>query len=331
MNKRLLILFFLMTCLIFTLISCGEKEKNKPVSSVSSSSNFTPDNQNPNPPPVIDNEGCNHIFSSASVDTKTDSNYAISLKRKCNVCYKEITNEAISWVEAEEWRNAFSFENMKSFTLIHGVNNTDYSESITKKYKTVNNIYTEEYFISDPCENSEYYVNENLSGYKIMYSDFTYSPEKRAFVYQLNDTSYIEIMFADKKLLSISTVSLKNEIEEKSTFYYLNQGLINVSVPSYFFERYESMISVDSLKNAKVSSSDAEKINSLLGSIDFNSIRYEISYLENSVLGICFYFDQTLTDPIFNSTYDKITISAQHDIIKELTIGNNSYVFDWYL
>ena len=217
---------------------------------------------------------------------------------------------------------------MKSFTLINGVLTTDYCENIAKKYKTVNNVYTEEYFVLSPKENSSYYVTENLSGYKIMYSDFTYNPEKRAFVHQINDTSYIEIMFSEKKLLSISTVSIKDSQETKTTFYYLNQGLVSVSVPSYFFERYQSMISVEALKNAKASLDDAEKINTLLSSISFENTRYEISYSENGGMGVCFYFDQAQTDPIFNDTYNEIYISSEHDTIKELKIGNNTYLFE---
>lgn len=328
MIKRFLFLFLLITCLIFTLISCKGKEENTPVTSFSSTQGTMKDNQNPTPPPVVDNNKCEHIFSSVTVDKNTDSNYAVLLKSKCSICYKEITKEALCSVEAEEWRNALSLDGMKSFTLVNGVTSTDYCENIARRYKTVNDVYTEEYFIRNAKENSIYYVNENLLGYKIMYSDFEYNPEKRAYVYKLNDTSFVEIMFFDKKLLSISTVSLENEQEHKSTFYYLNQNLVSVSVPDYFFERYENMVSVEALKNAKVSSSDAEKINSLLTSISFEEIRYDISYSEHGGMGICFYFEESQVDPIFGDAYNEISISAEHDVMKELKIGNNTYVFE---
>ena len=71
-----------------------------------------------------------------------------------------------------------------------------------------------------------------------------------------------------------------------------------------------------------------EKLNLLLSSISFDG-QYEVAYEENSDIGIHFYFDEALTDPIFNESYTEISISVSDDKIESVKIGNNTIDFKY--
>ena len=49
--------------------------------------------------------------------------------------------------------------------------------------------------------------------------------------------------------------------------------------------------------------------------------------VENGGLSVYFYYENSQTDPIFNSQYNTVTISAQDERIKSITIGNSTLVF----
>lgn len=327
MNKRLFILIFWGMCLFFILCSCScEKDTDSSFISSSQSSGIK-DNQNTPETPRVEEE-CDHLWYDVTVNTDTESTNTVILEGNCSLCTDFISKEVLTWVSYKEWGMAFSADGMKNFTVNNGINYTNYDENNASSQRVQNNIHTEEYFINSPYKNSSYYVNENFSGYSIMYGDFAYSNDKKAFVHKINDTSSIEIRFADKQLLSISTVSTDEGHTKTSTTYYLNQGKISVDVPEYFFERFDNMIKVDTLMTSSIGFSDAEKISEFLSSLTFDG-RYEVAYTENGGLGVHFYFENEKTDPVFNGSYKEISIVAKDDRITELIIGNNTVEFTY--
>ena len=325
MKKKIFALIFALVCLALLICSCGDDEHtHESTTQPSSITSGIPDNQNP-PSPPAPQEPCDHLWSYVTVSTDTESVYYAKISGTCSICLRALSATIDTSIDnPEEWRNALSADNLKSFTVVNGVNYANYDENGCFVWRVVNDIQTEEYYVSSDTQNSAYYVNEYFLGYSLKFENFTYDREKRAFVNQINDTSYIEIMFADKKIFSISTVSTGEGHEVKSTTLYLNHNKITVSVPDYFFDRYAEMTALDVISSKNISKDYAEKIYAVLTDISFETSKYEVAYAENGALGVHFYLENQALDPIFGTYYSEVSVSFYNDTITSVTIGANT-------
>ncbi|MBE6673917.1 MAG: hypothetical protein E7596_02285 [Ruminococcaceae bacterium] len=332
MNRRIFLLILVTLCLIFGLCSCscstdeGEHNHNHNTQSSvpSSTSNSTrPDNQNPTPPNT--DIKCEHYWYNVEIDKNTSSTSSVYLKGRCYLCGDELLREAITTVSLSEWKNALSSENLKSFTVFNGHTYSNYDEKSSSSWKIENDIFTEDYFINSN-KNSSSYLTDKYSGYSLMYSKFTYNMESRTYVYTIDESSSIELGFADGQLISHSSTSKNGENTKKSDTLYLNHNKINVSIPDYFFDIFNKMIAEENLTSTSLSSNMRKDLAEFLKTLTFDG-SIEISFLENGGLSVYFYYENSKTDPIFNEQYSSITIVGKDEKIKSITIGNYSLVF----
>ena len=320
--KKIKILFLILAvaCLIFALCACScEAPDSDNSTSSSHEHSHAPDNQNPEPPKSPEKE-CLHYWYNVTVDRSTSAKGSVILNGECWNCGDKLTKEVITFIDREEWASAMSQEGMKSFTLNNGITYTNYDEngSMSWRVSGESKIYTEEYFVNTG-KNSVNYVTENFSGYLLMYNDFKYDDQTKSYVHKINDTSRVEIMFADGKLFSVITVSGSSKTEYK----YLNHGVASAGVPQYFFNMYENVISEEAIKNTSLSADMAEKVSAFLKTLSFE-LPHEISFLENGGLSVYFYVANGENDPIFGEKYESVTVVAQDEKITGLTIGNNT-------
>lgn len=332
MNKRIFLLILATLCLIFGLCSCScstdDNEHNHNHSTGSSTINSTgnstrPDNQNPEPPNT--DIKCEHYWYNVEIDKETSSTSSVYLKGSCYLCGDSLMREAITTVSLSEWKKALSSEELKSFTVFAGNSYTDYDESSALSWKIDNDIFTEDYYINS-TKNSTSYLTEKYSGYSLMYSKFTYNMDSRTYVYNLDESSTIELGFADGQLIYHSSTSKNGDNVKKSDTLYLNHNKITVSVPDYFYDIFDKMIAEENLTSTSLSASMRTKVAEFLKSLNFDG-SFEISFLENGGLSVYFSYENSKTDPIFNEQYSSITIYAQDEKIKSITIGNSSLVF----
>ena len=234
--------------------------------------------------------------------------------------------EAITTVSLGEWKKALSSEDLKSFTVFAGNSYTDYDETSSLSWRIINDIFSEDYYINSSTKNSAAYLNENYGGYALMYNKFTYSMETRTYIYEVNENSRVELGFADGNLIYHSTTSKNGENIKKSDTLYLNHNKIEITVPDYFYEIYEKMIAEENIVSSSLSASMRKTVAEFLKTLTFDGT-FEISFLENGGLSVYFSYENTQTDPIFNSQYNSITISAQDERIESITIGNSTLIF----
>lgn len=331
MKKKAFLLILVTLCLIFTLCSCscttdnGEHNHNHSTGSSvdnSTGSSTRPDNQNPTPPNT-DIE-CEHYWYNVEIDKATSSTSSVYLKGTCYLCGDSLMREAITTVSLSEWKAALSSEELKSFTVFAGNNYTDFDENSSLSWRIKNDIFSEDYYINSN-KNSASYLEEKYGGYSLMYSKFTYSMETRTYIYDLDESTKVELGFADGQLIYHSTTKNGENIKKSETLY-LNHNKITISVPNYFYEIFERMIAEENLTSTSLSASMRNDVAEFLKELTFDG-SFEISFLENGGLSVYFLYENSLTDPIFNSQYNSITILAQDEKIKSVTIGNSTLVF----
>lgn len=320
---KALLLILAVTCLIFTICACSCEAPDAD-NSTSSSFEHTnkPDNENPDQPKPPEKE-CVHYWYNVTVDRNTSAEGSVFLNGECWNCGDKLSKEVITLIDRDEWSAALSPDGMKSFTLNNGITYTNYDENGYMSWRMAGDakIYTEEYFVNTG-KNSQTYVTESFSGYLLMYNDFKYDNETKSYVYKINDTSRVEIMFADGNVFSLATVSGSSKTEYK----YLNYGVASAAVPQYFFDIYESVTSKDGIDKTSLSDDMKEKVLEFLKSIDFSGA-HEISFLENGGLSVYFYISNGENDPIFGEKYESVTVVARDEKIESLTIGNNTISF----
>ena len=324
MKKRLFFIICAVMCLFLVLCSCSceSEDTTETTNSHVHGTGDRPDNQNPSEPPKLDID-CKHYWHNVTFDTNTDSTGSAIIKGVCYLCGESLSKEVVTRINHEEWAVALSSESLNNFTVINGVNYTNYSENGSMSWRVVNDIHTEEYFVNNPERSSIEYA-KNFLGYAGMHQLFTYEESSRAYVYEIDSEHSVKIAFADNKLFSLTTVSPENE----TTTMYVNYGTASTQIPDYFFERYNKIIDTESLKNASVSQSDAEKINAFLKGMSFES-KYEVAYTENGGLSVYFYIENGENDPIFGGEYTFVSVVASDDKITSLTVGANSIEFSY--
>ena len=327
MNKRIFLLILTTLCLIFVLCSCSCDNENHDHNHITSSSkgDIILDNQNPEPPPLV-NKPCDHYWCKVEIDKNTDSTSSVYLKGECYLCGDYLNDEVVTIVSYEEWKNALSHIGLNSFTTYIGDTYTDYTENSTRVWKVENSIFTEEFFINSQ-NNANSYVTESFSGYALMYNSFVYNKDTRTYIYTIDETSYIELGFADGKLNYHATVSVVDHNEQKSVTLYLNHGKINIELPDYFNEIYGSATSKEVIDKTTLTPSMANDVYGFISSLKFEG-SYEVSFLANSKLSVHFYTKGD-SDPIFNEAYESVTVVIDNDKLEALKIGNNTIEFDY--
>ena len=326
MSKKFKIIFSIlaMACLIFAICACScEAPESSSSTESSHDHDHTEDNQKPAEPQPPEKE-CVHYWYNVTTDTGTASNGAIILNGECFNCGDKLSKEVVTRIEYEQWKSALSFEGVKSFTLNSGVTYTDYDETGSMSWKITgeSKIYTEEYFVN-MGKTAQAYVTESFSGYLLMYNSFKYDEATRSYIYQISDTSHVEIMFADGKIFSLSTVGAGS----KTSYLYLNYDVVSSAVPQYFFDIYGKVVSLEGLASVGIAADMAEKINAFLSSLSFE-LPHEISFIENGGLSVYFYVENGASDPIFGESYGSVTVVAKDEKIVSLSIGNNTIDFE---
>lgn len=322
MNKRIIFLICAILCLFFVLCSCScEDETVTPTSSSVQSSN-TGGGGGDNQKPVA----CKHDYwFKPGVNKSTSSDHSAILFGECYNCGDSLTKEVVTVVTFDEWKAALSPEKLTSFTLCVGQEYTDYALNGSLSRRVKDGIYTEDYFLGAGSLNSKTYAEEAFTGYAMlsMYEQFTYDKEKKVYVLPLNESSSIEIGFADGYVLSLATVSKNGHEESRITSYYINHGKVEVNLPSYFYTIYNGATSLDEIKNSSLSQDMCEKIVSVLDEMSFDN-RVEVSFLENGGLSVYFYLDEAKTDPLFGEEYSFVTVVIQDTKLKSVSFGNNT-------
>ena len=330
MSKKIFALILVAMCFIFVFCACtdnNEENCENEHSSSSSNNDVILDNKNPTPPPPAD-INCEHYWYKASIDKNTSSTSSVYLKGECYLCGDYLSKEVITTVSYSEWKNALSVNSLNSFTVFNSNTYVDYTDKSSRKWKTENGIFTEEFFISSEKSNANLYVTEKFSGYALMYNDFVYSMESRTYIYKINETSHIELGFADGALLYHSVVNSDSHNEQKSDTLYLNHGKINIELPDYFDGIYNSATSKEIIESSSLSQSMANQAYEFIRSLKFEGA-YEVSFLENGKLSVLFYLNTQELDPIFGEQYSSATVVIDNEKITSLVIGNNTIEFDY--
>ncbi len=327
MNKKIFALILAVMCFIFVFCACSCDNEDVPNGTSSSKNDIILDNQNPTPPPPAD-VNCEHYWYKTSIDKNTSSTSSVMLKGECYLCGEYLSKEVITTVSYSEWKDALSLTKLNSFTVFNSNTYVDYTENSSRRWKIENSIFTEEFFINSENSNSSLYVKENFSGYALMFNDFVYNMETRTYIYEISETSYIELGFADGELLYHSTASKIDHSEQKSATLYLNHGKIDIELPEYFEGIYEGATSKEIINSSTLSQSMANQAYEFIRSLKFEG-SYEVSFLENSKLSVYFYLNGQEADPIFNEQYDSATVVIDNEKIVSLVIGKNTIEFDY--
>ena len=350
MKKRIFLLICAVMCLFFVLCSCGCNDTG---ATQNSQNNQNDDGQNQQggtggnqgdtsgsqiiTPPANKNEGstdivvpetkCSlsergHYWSEVEINKNTSASGSVGISGKCYYCGDSLYTVAVSMVDYNEWKNALSKEELSSFTVFTNGTYADYDKNGCIEWKIENGTFVSNYFINSTDKSSEKYA-ENFAGFSLQYNDFKYDTISRTYVYWINENSYIELGFADGHLLSHSTVSKKNDREEKSTTLYLNHKQIEVSLPDFVEEKYENALSLDAFSSSSLSSSVATSVYNELKNLSFD-YKLEASLLENDKLCIYFYLDAPGINPISNEAYSNASVIIIDGHLTEVTFGDTT-------
>ena len=323
-------------CLIFSILlifsaliscSCGDDStvNSTPVSQIvsteSSVNSNNPGNTGSNEDHLVDDKDHNHYWFNLSVDKTSSATSTATLKGKCYTCGDFLEKDVITTVTFDEWKNALSADGLKSFTHIQGDTYTDYDENGSLSWIVEDNIYTETFYLNSDTNTSTAYA-ENFLAYTFSatFNSFKYNQETRTYCRTENGIT-TEIGFANGNLFSFA---FSNEEDGHSSVnYYVNHGTLKIEAPDYIFDYYNSLITVDALFAGVQSTSQAEKLHTLLSSMSFDN-KCEIAHMKNGVLSVYFYVNSEEKDPIFDSSYDFISIVASNGKITSIHIGNNT-------
>ena len=326
-NKIFALLCFILALLLAfsALISCSCQDENTENSTPQSQNNTSTStqgsvNSGTNEDHLVDDKNHKHYWYNVTVDKSSSATSTATLKGKCYTCGDFLQKDVITTVTFDEWKNALSFEGLRSFTQIQGSTYTDYDENGAMSWKIEDNIYTDSYFLNSDTKNSSVIANNFLS-YTISssFNSFKYNQETRTYIQKSGDI-VTELGFADGKLLSYCVSDSKNE--HKSVSIFINYDSVKVEAPSYIYDYYKTLISTDALFVGLQSRSQAEKLHTLLSSMSFDE-KWEMSHLKNGVLSVYFYVNSTEKDPIFNESYDSVSIVSSNGKITSVHIGNN--------
>lgn len=319
-NFKIIFMILAVACMIFALCACSCQAPDSETSTESSHEHdHSQNNQKPEEPKQPEKE-CVHYWYNVTVDRNTSATGSVILNGECWNCGDKLSKEVITLVDHDEWKAALSPEGMKSFTLNNSVTYTDYDEKGTMSWSITgeSKIYTEQYFVNTKA-NSASYATDNFSGYKMMYSSFKYNEQSKTYVYEINDTSTVEMMFADGKLFLLTLGSGSSKTE----YMYLNYDIASASVPQYFFDIYSAAITKENISSSSLSTEMVNKVSEFLTSLSFE-LPHEIYFLENGGLSVYFYTNSTTPDPFFGEEYEAVTVFARDEKIVSLTIGNNT-------
>lgn len=307
--------------------SCAkEEEHNHSTPTSQAGTGDRPDNNNPPAPPLVDKE-CTHYWTNVKMEYKETETSSVTVKGECYECRKALSREVVTVVTYEEWIKALSSESFGSFTVCNGKTYTDYAPNGSKRWKIVNDIYTEEYFMGVEEKTSSEYA-ENFEGFSMSYGNFKYNQETRTYVQKINEQSSVELGFADGKLLFHATNNIKGDHVQRTESYYVNYDNVKVELPSYFFTQYEALTSREELEKTAIGEAGAAKVLEILSGVSFDS-GCEVSFLENGRLGVYFYLDEARVDPLFGGTYTSVSIVANNGKLLTLTVGNNTLDFTY--
>ena len=320
-------------CLIFALFSCSCSDENTDTPPTqnstpqggSSTQNSTTNSTPSFPEPPLSDVVCSHYWKDVTVDTNTEATSTVIMKGTCYLCGDSLYEEHISTVTYEEWKKALSPDYINSFTVFVGNTYTDYGEKNSMSWKISNNIHTESYYIN-LGKNAASYLTEYYSGYitASMFNQFTYNREKRAYVYEINENSHIELCFANGYLISHSEVSTSEGKEKKSTTLYLNHNNINVNLPQYFYDHFKKITAENNIDSSALPSSHKEAIKKIIKGLDLNG-KIEVAYLENGGLSVYFYLDREVINEVLNENYSSVTLVAKDDILESIIIGKSTF------
>ena len=358
MKKRLFLLLCGVMCLFLALCSCTDDTENdghdhgnsntgssvtsdSPTNSDLSSgsnntdtsgSNNTNDNTNNNtdnknevsaPETPCELNSTGHYWSKVSINKNTSASGTIAISGKCDLCGDELYKVATTLVDYEEWKNALSEEGLSSFTAVSGNEYTDYSKNGVMSWRVdEKGTYTADYYINVSGKNSVEYA-QNFKGFALQYSSFEYDSISKTYVYWINEKSYVELGFADGKLISHSTCTVKDSHEEKSTTLYLNHQRVGVFCPDFIVQKFDNAVTLEKLKASNVSSTIAEGIFDQLSSFSFNG-ELEISMLENDEVSIYFYLNSAGKSPISGEDYYTATVIIIDGYVTSVSFGSSS-------
>ena len=341
MKKRLIIFFCGVMCLFLLLCSCEDEgtDSSGSSSSVGSSSSDTssltpsttpggdgnhdhtdPDVSSPETPCELNSLG--HYWSNVSLNKNTSSTGTIAISGKCHLCGDSLYKVCTTLVDYNEWKSALSQDNLSSFTEISGNEYLDYDTNNSISWRINNGTYTCDYFIKSETKNSRICA-QKFEGFSLLYNKFKYDDNSKTYVYWLTDKSYVELGFADGKLLSHSVVSSNDKETTKTTTLYLNHQRIAIKVDDFIPEKFDSALSMDALLKSNLSSSLAEKIYDELTKLDFD-LSFEASLLEKDTLSIYFYLDSPENNPLSDSTYTEATVIIIDNKIVKVSFGSST-------
>lgn len=367
MKKRLIIFFCEIMCLFLVLCACGDDEENQntnpssgsdvtqntPSSSSSNSSadssNASPNNGNdtqsstngenggaednndseisaPETPCELSSLG--HYWSNVTINKNTSATGTVAISGKCDLCKDDLYKVCTSLVDYNEWKDALSEAGLSSFTEVIGKEYTDYDENGSISWRVdEEGTYTADYFIKSDKKNSVAYSNR-FKGFLLQYNDFKYNSISKTYVYWINEKSYIELGFANGKLISHSTCTQNGDREEKSTNLFLNHQRIKIESPDFIEAKLWNALSLEKLNESNVGSSLAESIYNELSKLNFNG-SYEASMLKNDEVSIYFYLDKAGKNPVSGEDYYTASVVVIDGKITKVVFGSTSIEIEY--
>lgn len=351
MKKQLFLLLCAMMCLFLVLCSCGDDEENPDSGSSqgSYSSNFSQGNgmsgsstgnddeindennenenhenleiSSPETPCKLSSLG--HYWSDVSINKNTSASGTVAISGKCDLCGDSLYKVYTALVDYNEWKNAISESGLSSFTEVVGKEYTDYSKNGSLSWRFDDNgTYTADYFVNI-SENSSTAYSQKFQGFSLQYNDFKYDNVSKTYVYWINEKSYVELGFADGKLLSHSTCTVSNDDTRKTTTLYLNHGRVTVECPDFIVNKFNNSFSLSSLKQSNLGSSLAEGIYNELSRLSFNG-SLEASLLKNDEVSIYFYLDKAGSCPISGENYFTASVVINDGTLSYVSFGSTS-------
>lgn len=323
-KKILLILCGAVLALSLVACSCAnenDEHEGHNHSSTTTQPTGNKDNNDSSEPPLVEKHQ-NHYWTGLEIAKNDSATSSSLLKGYCYECGDSLTKEVITIISYEEWKMALSKEGLSSFTTFANGVYTDYDVNGSKSWKINEGVQTEEYFINVDGKTSQSYA-DNFTGLALSYNSFVYNQETRSYVNNIDENTWVELGFADGKLLFHATNHKDGDVVQRTQTLFMNYDSAKVEVPTYFFEYFGEIIKKESLEKSSIGESGAEKVSSFLTALSFDGA-YEISYLANGQMGVYFYFENETTDPIFNSQYTSVSVVAYDGKITSVTVGNNT-------
>ncbi len=366
MKKRLLLLLCGVMCLFLMLCSCGDEEENPNNGSSSSSQNTQSsiplNNGSPSSSSVIPDNGgdtqnsgndgenggednkdngeisapetpcelssLGHYWSDVVINKNTSATGSVSISGKCDLCKDKLYKVCTSLVDYNEWKSALSEEGLSSFTEVIGKEYTDYDKNGSISWRVdEEGTYTADYFINSDDKNSASY-SDRFKGFLLQYNDFKYDSISKTYVYWINEKSYIELGFADGKLISHSTCTQNGDREEKSTTLYLNHQRIKIESPDFIEKKFTNALSLEILKKSTIGTTLAEGIYRELSKIDFSG-SYEASMLKNDEVSIYFYLDSAGKNPVSGEDYFTSSVVVIDGKITKVVFGSTTLEIEY--